>query len=94
MKNSLFVGLLIVAAASGCLDSGSSGSRKSSSSDIAKIIAAKDIVRTYVANYPDTLDFHEWSYSPKVSGNTVRLKFSCKNAFGVQETHVMNIKVK
>ena len=64
------------------------------SSDIDKIIAAKNHVRNYVANYPDTLDFYDWSYSPKVNGNTVTLKFSCENAFGVQETHTMDIEVQ
>ena len=29
----------------------------------------------------------------KVNGNTVTLKFTAKNAFGVPETHVMDIKV-
>lgn len=59
--------------------------------DIDKIIKAKEIVKTIV-NYPDTLVFH--NLYTKVSGNTVTLKFSCKNAFGVQETHIMDIKVE
>jgi len=71
-------------------DAGSGGG----SSDIDKIIAAKNIVRTTVANYPDTLDFYDYSYSPKVNGDTVTLKFGCKNAFGVQETHIMDIEVR
>lgn len=58
--------------------------------DIDKILKAKEIVRGMV-NYPDTLVFHE--FSTKVSGNTVTLKFTCKNAFGVPETHTMDIKV-
>jgi len=58
-----------------------------------KIIKAKDFVRSYVAQYPDTLDFHSWSYEPTVSGDTVTLKFTCKNAFGVPETHVMDIEI-
>jgi hypothetical protein len=58
--------------------------------DIDKIIKAKEIVRGMV-NYPDTLKFH--NLYTKVNGNTVTLKFSAKNAFGVQETHVMDIKV-
>lgn len=58
--------------------------------DIDKILKAKDIVRGMV-NYPDTLVFHE--FSTKVSGNTVTLKFTCKNAFGVPETHTMDIRV-
>ena len=61
-----------------------------SDSDIDKILKAKDIVRNMV-NYPDTLVFHD--LYTKVSGNTVTLKFSCKNAFGVSETHTMDIKV-
>ena len=58
--------------------------------DIDKIIKAKDIVRKMV-NYPDTLVFHD--FHTKVRGNTVTLKFTCKNGFGVPETHIMDIKV-
>lgn len=58
--------------------------------DIDKIIKAKDIVRKMV-NYPDTLVFHD--LYTKVRGNTVTLKFTCKNGFGVPETHIMDIKV-
>lgn len=58
--------------------------------DIDKILKAKDIVRNMV-NYPDTLVFHD--LYTKVSGNTVTLKFTCKNGYGVPETHVMDIKV-
>jgi len=61
-----------------------------SDSDIDKILKAKDIVRNMV-NYPDTLVFHD--LSTKVSGNTVTLKFTCKNGFGVPETHILDIKV-
>lgn len=58
--------------------------------DIDKILQAKEKVRQMV-NYPDTLVFHE--FSTKVVGNTVTLKFTCKNAFGVSETHTMDIRV-
>ena len=58
--------------------------------DIDKILKAKDIVRNMV-NYPDTLVFHE--FYTKVSGNTVTLKFTAKNAFGVPETFVKDISV-
>jgi len=58
--------------------------------DINKILKAKDIVRGMV-NYPDTLVFHD--LYTKVSGNTVTLKFTAKNAFGVPETHTKDIKV-
>jgi len=58
--------------------------------DIDKILKAKDIVRAMV-NYPDTLVFHE--FHTLVKGNTVTLKFTCKNAFGVPETHTLDIKV-
>lgn len=61
-----------------------------SDSDIDKILKAKEIVRNMV-NYPDTLVFHD--FSTKVSGNTVTLKFTCKNGFGVPETHIKDIKV-
>lgn len=59
--------------------------------DIDKIIKAKEIVKNMV-NYPDTLVFH--NLYTKVNGNTVTLKFTAENAFGVKETHVMDIKVK
>jgi hypothetical protein len=58
--------------------------------EINKILKAKDIVRGMV-NYPDTLVFFE--FYTKVSGNTVTLKFTAKNAFGVPETHIKDIKV-
>lgn len=61
-----------------------------SDSDINKILKAKNIVRNMV-NYPDTLVFHE--FYTKVSGNIVTLKFTCKNGFGVPETHVKDIRV-
>ena len=74
--------------------SSSYSSPSSGSSAIDKIIAAKNIVRTSVVNHPDTLDFHDWTYSPIINGDTVTLKFSCQNAFGVQETHTMDIEVR
>ena len=58
--------------------------------DIDKILEAKDKVRAMV-NYPDTLVFHE--FHTKVKGDIVTLKFTCKNGFGVPETHVMDIRV-
>ncbi len=58
--------------------------------DIDKILKAKEIVRNMV-NYPDTLVFHD--LYTNVSGNTVTLKFTCKNGFGVPETHIMDINV-
>ena len=58
--------------------------------EINKILKAKEIVRGMV-NYPDTLVFFE--FYTKVSGNTVTLKFTAKNAFGVPETHIKDIKV-
>ena len=58
--------------------------------EINKILKAKEIVRGMV-NFPDTLVFHE--FYTKVSGNTVTLKFTAKNAFGVPETHIKDIKV-
>ena len=58
--------------------------------DIDKILKANDIVRAMV-NFPDTLVFHE--FHTLVKGNTVTLKFTCKNAFGVPETHTLDIKV-
>ena len=61
-----------------------------SDSDIDKILKAKDIVRSMV-NYPDTLVFHD--LYTKVSGNVVTLKFTCKNGYGVPETHTKDIRV-
>jgi hypothetical protein len=58
--------------------------------EINKILKAKEIVKGMV-NYPDTLVFFE--FYTKVSGNTVTLKFTAKNAFGVPETHIKDIKV-
>ena len=58
--------------------------------EINKILKAKEIVRSMV-NYPDTLVFFE--FYTKVSGNTVTLKFTAKNAFGVPETFIKDIKV-
>lgn len=69
---------------------GGETSSSSSNSEINKIMEAKDIVKTMV-NYPDTLSFH--NMSTRVSGNTVTLKFTAKNAFGVPETHTMDIQV-
>jgi hypothetical protein len=62
-----------------------------SNSDIDKIIKAKNIARS-MANYPDTVVFHEMS--TQVSGNSVTLKFTAKNAFGVPSTHTTTIQVK
>lgn len=61
-----------------------------SDDEINKILKAKAIVKSMV-NYPDTLVFHE--FYTKVRGNTVTLKFTCKNGFGVPETYVKDIKV-
>lgn len=61
-----------------------------SDDEISKILKAKEKVREMV-NFPDTLVFHD--FSTRVRGNTVTLKFTCKNAFGVPETHTMDIRV-
>jgi hypothetical protein len=62
-----------------------------SDEEINKILKAKEIVRGMV-NYPDTLVFHE--FYTKVRGDIVTLKFTCKNGFGVAETHVMDINTR
>lgn len=67
-----------------------SGEYSISDDEINKILKAKEQVKNMVRN-PDTLVFHE--FSTKVKGNTVTLKFTCKNDFGVPETHTMDIKV-
>lgn len=59
-------------------------------SDVDKILRAKDIVRSQV-NFPDTLSFHEMQ--TQVSGNTVTLTFTAKNAFGVPSTYTKSINV-
>jgi hypothetical protein len=64
---------------------------ESNNTDIDKILIAKGRVRNMV-NYPDTLSFHE--FDTNVSGNNVFLKFTCKNAFGVPETHTINVDVR
>lgn len=66
------------------------GSALITDDEINKILKAKEIVRNMV-NFPDTLVFHD--LYTKVSGNTVTLKFTCKNAFGVPETHTKDIRV-
>ena len=61
-----------------------------SDDEINKILQAKKIVMNMV-NYPDTLVFHD--LHTKVKGNIVTLKFTCKNGYGVPETHIMDIRV-
>lgn len=82
--------LILTVAACGMINSTIINPPFAVADDIDKILRAKEIVRSMV-NYPDTLVFHE--FYTKVSGNTVTLKFTCKNGFGVPETHVMDIKV-
>jgi len=87
MKNAI----LILALAAGFVSAAAVNPPTAQADDIDKIIKAKEIVRKMV-NYPDTLEFH--NFYTKVRGNTVTLKFTAKNAFGVPETHVMDIKVE
>lgn len=61
-----------------------------SNGDIDRILKAKSMVRS-LSNYPDTVVFHE--FDTNVSGHDVTLKFTCKNAFGVPETHTMTFNV-
>lgn len=82
--------LMIVACGSAVNCAYADGITKIDDNEINKILKAKEIVRGMV-NFPDTLVFHD--FSTKVSGNTVTLKFTAKNAFGVPETHVKDIKV-
>jgi hypothetical protein len=44
-----------------------------------------------MVKYPDTLVFKE--FETNVMGNNVSLTFSCKNGFGVPETHTVNVTV-
>lgn len=82
--------LTIVACGSAVNCAYADGSTKIDDAEINKILKAKEIVRGIV-NFPDTLVFHE--FYTVVKGNTVTLKFTAKNAFGVPETHVKDIKV-
>lgn len=91
MMKKIFVALvLMVAFGSAANYAYADGVTKIDDNEINKILKAKEIVRGMV-NFPDTLVFHD--FSTKVSGNTVTLKFTAKNAFGVPETHVKDIKV-
>jgi hypothetical protein len=86
-----FSSIVIVCATFGGINAFCHNSAMAISDDeINKILKAKEIVRAMV-NYPDTLVFHD--LYTKVSGNTVTLKFTCKNAYGVPETHTKDIKV-
>ena len=58
--------------------------------NLTKAIIARDIVRNMV-DYPDTLVFYDCF--TVVNGNVVTLKFSCKNGFGVSETHTLDVNV-
>jgi hypothetical protein len=61
-----------------------------SNSQIDKILRAKSIVKSMV-KHPDTLVFKE--FETNVVGDNVSLTFSCKNGFGVPETHTVNVLV-
>ena len=89
MINILFVLAALLGSVSVC-DCYANESVRISDEDINKILKAKEIVRSMVRN-PDTLVFHE--FQTKVNGNTVTLTFTCKNDFGVAETHTKEIKV-
>ena len=86
----LFSALILMVVACGIVNSIIINPASVVANDIDKILKAKEIVRSMV-NYPDTLVFHE--FHTKVLGNTVTLKFTCKNAFGTPETHVKDIRV-
>ena len=91
MKNIFIAFVFTIVACSSAVDYVyADGVTKIDDNEINKILKAKEIVRGMV-NFPDTLVFHD--FSTKVSGNTVTLKFTAKNAFGVPETHVKDIKV-
>jgi len=90
MKKIVVALVLIVACGSAANCVYADGATKIDDNEINKILKAKEIVRGMV-NFPDTLVFHE--FATKVNGNTVTLKFTAKNAFGVPETHVKDIKV-
>lgn len=90
MKKIVVALVLMIVAGSAANYVYANGATKIDDNEINKILKAKEIVRGMV-NYPDTLVFHD--FSTKVSGNTVTLKFTAKNGFGVPETHVKDIKV-
>jgi hypothetical protein len=86
----LFSLLVLTFAACGIINSTIINPPFAVADDIDKILKAKEIVRNMV-NYPDTLVFYE--FSTVVKGNVVTLKFSCKNGFGVSETHILDVNV-
>lgn len=63
----------------------------SSGMDVDKILVAKDYLMSNVINYPDTANFHD--LKTRVSGDTVTLVVTSKNAFGVPETRTLSVKV-
>lgn len=62
----------------------------STNNDVDKIIKAKNMVKS-LTNFPDSVSFHDME--TKVNGNIVTIKFTCKNAFGVPETHSMDFSI-
>jgi hypothetical protein len=86
----LFSALILSVATCGIVNTTIINPPSAVANDIDKILKAKEIVRNMV-NFPDTLVFHE--FHTKVVGNTVTLKFTCKNAFGVPQTHIKDIRV-
>ena len=87
----IFIAFVLMIVACGSVQTSyASDPIKINDDEINKILKAKEIVKGMV-KYPDTLVFYE--FSTKVSGNTVTLKFTAKNAFGVPETFVKDIKV-
>ena len=90
MKKIVVALVLTIVACGSAANVYADGVTKIDDAEINKILKAKEIVRGMV-NFPDTLVFFE--FFTKVSGNTVTLKFTAKNAFGVPETHVKDIKV-
>jgi hypothetical protein len=87
-----FVGIISFAVWAGMRNTNEYVSEPASTStnDIDNIIAAEAYVRSLL-NYPDTADFHDMK--TRVSGDTVTLTVTAKNAFGVPETRTFGVKV-
>jgi len=60
--------------------------------EVDKVITAQHYVKDTLLNYPDTANFH--SMDTVVSGDSVFLRVTAKNAFGVPETLEFNVTVR
>mgnify|MGYP006865094141 CR=1 FL=1 len=92
MKKSLIYALPIVgmlALMSDNSTSGNSTSNKPSLSDLEMAQSADRIIKSQL-NYPDSYKRWRW----QVQGDFVVVEFKAKNAFGMEKTETMRVKVK